>query len=214
MRNDTAAIVRLALLLGAALPAGLAAQDAPAVRLYQVEVVIFAQPQGTSVERSPRGPTELIVTDGEAGLDATADASPDDAAVADPAESPAPRSRGYAPPRAPLALSNVAARLNTGGYRLLWHQAWVQPAGDTAPADLARLAALGQGRATPELGGTISLSQGRFMHLGMELEWRSATGLEAELRERRRIRTGTDQYFDHPRIGAIAVVKEIRAGAD
>jgi hypothetical protein len=201
MRHDTAAVVRLALLLGAALPTGLAAQDAPAGRLYQVEVVIFAHPQGTSSERSPRGPAELIEVDGEPGLDAADDA----------VASPSPQARGYAPPRAPLALSNVAARLNTGGYRLLWHQAWVQPAGDTAPAELAALAALGQGRATQQLDGTISLSQGRFLHLGMELEWRSATGLEAELRERRRIRTGTDQYFDHPRIGAIAVVNTLRA---
>lgn len=191
------------------MPAGLAAQDA-SQRLYQVEVVIFAQPPGTSAERGPRKAPELFQTGGEAGLDAQDESLSGDSDVEEPAPV-SPLARGYASPRAPLTLANVAARLNTGGYRLLWHQAWVQPASDATAADLGVLAALGQGRAASDLSGAISLWQGRFLHLGMELEWRSADGPKAELRQRRRVRTGVDQYFDHPRIGAIAVVTELRA---
>jgi hypothetical protein len=107
----------------------------------------------------------------------------------------------------------VAARLNTGGYRLLWHQAWVQPPLDGAAVELSPLATLGKGPVTPGLSGAVSLSISRFLHLGMELELNSASGLEAELRQRRRVRPGVDQYFDHPRIGVIAVVTEIRGQA-
>lgn len=211
MRIERPILPLLAALLGAAaMPTGLAAQDAPA-RMYQVEVVIFTQPPGTSSERGPREAPELFETGGEAGLDAAAEEVPGSDGADEPPVAASPLARGYATPRAPLTLTNVAARLNTGGYRLLWHQAWVQPATDATPADLGVLAALGQGRATEALSGAISLWQGRFLHLGMELEWRSADGLEAELRQRRRVRPGVDQYFDHPRIGAIAVVTELRA---
>lgn len=214
MRIDTIAVLRLAVMLSFAAPTGLAAQDAPR-RLYQVEVVIFAQPPGTSVERGPRQSADAIEGRGQAGLESgleQGDERPGEYSAAEPAEPVSPLDRGYAAPRAPLTLANVAARLNTGGYRLLWHQAWVQPGDDATGAELNLLAALGQGRATPELSGTISLWQGRFLHLGIELEWRSAGGLEAELRQRRRVRPGLDQYFDHPRIGAIAVVSELPAG--
>lgn len=216
MRIDTPAVLRLVALLGLAVPAGLVAQDAPP-RLYQVEVVVFAQPEGTSVERGPRQTSDPGGARVRAGLGdgledelAPGDEAPpgDFAAAGSPVS---PLERGYAAPTAPLALANVAARLDTGGYRLLWHQAWVQPATDATAADLNVLAALGRGRASADLGGAISLWQGRFLHLGMELEWRSATGLRAELHQRRRVRMGADQYFDHPRIGVIAVVTELPA---
>ena len=216
MRIEAPRLLTLAALLGTALvgatlPAGLAAQTAPA-RLYQVEVVIFAHPPGTSVEHGPRGKPAMIDDGESAGPGTAAGERPGESAAADPADRPAPLAAGYAPPGAPLALGNVAARLNSGGYRLLWHQAWVQPAID-APMDLAVLAALGRGRADPELTGAIGLSQGRFLHLGLDLEWRARGDLAAVLRERRRVRTGDDQYLDNPRIGAIAVVTEVRQGS-
>lgn len=214
MRIDSLAVLRLAVVLGVATPIGLAAQDAPQ-RRYQVEVVVFAQPPGTSVERPPRESVEPTESTGRAGLEGDletgGETAPTEYIPAESAEPVSPLDRGYTAPGAPLALANVAARLNTGGYRLLWHQAWVQPASDATAADLNVLAALGRGQASPDLSGAISLWQGRFLHLGMELEWRSRAGLEAELRQRRRIRTGVDQYFDHPRIGVIAVVTELPA---
>lgn len=75
--------------------------------------------------------------------------------------------------------------------------------------DLPLLAALGQGRADAALLGRISLTSARFLHLGMQLELRSGESLAAEMDQRRRVRPGVDQYYDHPRIGVIAVVTEI-----
>jgi len=202
---------RTALPAVALLMLGLAsgAADAQAQpRLYQVEVVIFSQPAGSSVERLPL--TQARATGPEARPGPAPEAGPEN--VPDPDALTA--LGGMAPilpvgvsgPVAPRQLDAVARRLNTGGYRLLWHQAWVQPARGREGLDLATLAALGQGPAAPELSGAITLSAGRFLHLGLSVELASELGLEATLQQQRRVRLGDQHYFDHPHIGIIAVI--------
>jgi hypothetical protein len=191
-------------------------------QLYQVEVVIFSQPAGTSAERPPRQPlpaeeptTERMPAPAtEPSPEASAEAGPgaEDLAELDPTLSLLPE--GFSVPKLPLILEAVARRLNTGGYRLLWHQAWIQPPLAREGPHLVLLAALGQGPATPGLEGTMSLVAGRFLHLGVDLTLSSASGLEAELRQRRRLRPRVQQYFDHPRIGIVAVVTPVEIGAD
>jgi hypothetical protein len=181
----------------------------PDPRHYQVEVVVFAQPAGASVELPPRQPAPRAP--GEA--DTEREMLPDElvAEEDDAAERLAP---GFAPAAMPLELGRVAAAMNRGGYRLLWHQAWVQPAlqGEAPPLD--ELAELGGVAVAAGLQGTVSLTAGRFLHLGIDLELHSAAGLEAELRQRRRIRLGVEQYFDHPAIGVIAVVNRLEPETD
>lgn len=194
-----------AILVAAMPPRPAAAQDVGA-RLYQVEVVIFEQPSGTSVERPPRAAPalphdavdRLSREDVPGGLDE----------AAEPAATPE-LPAGFAGPRAPLKLANVAARVNSGGFRLLWHQAWIQPATAGAGPGLPLLAALGQGRAQAEISGTVTLTAGRFLHLGFALELRTAQGVDAELQQRRRVRLGDEHYFDDPRIGVIALVSPL-----
>jgi len=194
---------------------GLAAGQAGAQtgeRRYQVEVVIFSQPAGTSVEQRPLQPAPQS----EAGLEpmqgARFDAETPGASLAGAADAGdiAPvLPPGVAGPAAPRKLDAVARRLNTGGFTLLWHQAWVQPAVAGDGLELATLAALGQGPAAPELSGVISLTAGRFLHLGMAIELRSEAGLQAVLTQRRRVRPEVDHYFDHPHIGVIALVTPV-----
>jgi hypothetical protein len=204
---------RRALVALAMLTLGLAGTEAlaqAAGRAYQVEIVIFAQPDG-SLEFPPRqdlppGGAPALPAPGSVALPADdPDAPP--GAVAEEAAPLLPA--GFSGARLPLALEAVAARLNRGGYQLLWHQAWVQPTVNRGVPELAVLAALGQGPATPDLSGVIHLSAGRFLHLGLDLELRSAETVVAELRQRRRIRLSAQQYFDHPRIGVIALVTPI-----
>jgi hypothetical protein len=195
----------------------LAAPAAQAQRAYQVELVVFAHPAGSSVERAPRADAveppasarRLLEGEPEGDeefIDLTAMlAGPQDPAA--PAVLPA----GFLAPANPLALRNVAARLNTGGYRLLWHQAWVQPATGRSNVDLELLATLGKGHATPGLTGTIQLAARRFLHLGVDLEWQSAGTVEAHMREQRRMRLNEEHYLDHGRIGVIAVVTPLGA---
>jgi hypothetical protein len=215
-----AAVALLALFAGAA-------HAQVADRLLQVEVVIFAHPPGTSAELPPLRPPPLIESGAESeetsGLDSETEAMlaaelEAALALAPVAELPLEATlpslpQGFASPQMPLVLGGVARRLNTGGYRLLWHQAWVQRPQRGAGIDLAALATLGQGTALPELSGEIGLNSRRFLHLGLDLELAPADGAPDELRQRRRIRLGEEHYFDHPRIGAIAVIRALDPAA-
>jgi hypothetical protein len=195
----------------------LAAPAAQAQRAYQVELVVFAHPAGSSAERAPFA--AALESAGEARPLLETDAAGDEEFLDLAALLPEPQDpgvvaalpAGFLPPGNPLALRTVAARLNTGGYRLLWHQAWVQPATGRTAVDLELLAPLGQGHATPGLTGTIQLAARRFLHLGVDLEWQSAGTLEARMRQQRRMRLNEDHYLDHPRIGVIAVVTPLGA---
>ena len=212
-RHARPAILRPLALLCAIGSLGVASTDAAAqsgAPVYQVEVVIFAQPAGTSAELPPAGRTrpESQDADFESGDD------PDLAVeVGDPSAGPdsAPPllPDSLATPALPLQLSAVAARLNSGGYRLLWHQGWVQAPAAGVALDLATLAALGQGPAVPGLSGTISLMAGRFLHLGVDVELQSGATPEAELRQRHRIRQGVEHYLDGPHIGIVALVRRV-----
>jgi|GEM_PF-2507371 len=192
------------------------AQDQP--RLYQVEVVIFSQPAGSSVERQPQPQPQAPATGPEARPGPAPEAGPENVpdpdAPTDPEGTAPSLPIGVSGPVAPRQLDAVARRLNTGGYRLLWHQAWVQPARGREGLELATLAALGQGPAAPGLSGAITLTAGRFLHLGMAVELASELGLEATLEQQRRVRLGEEHYFDHPNIGIIAVINRHQAGGD
>ena len=188
------------------------AQDEPPPR-FQVEVLVFLQPEGSSVELPPPLPPaeQLVIPGGDAAVPAgeepgapTPAKEPLDGRLSEP-ELPA----GFVRQLEPLQLENAAAALRRRGYVPLWHQAWIQPPAGRDGVDLPLLAALGQGPSQPGLEGAISLSQGRFLHLGLELRWQPAGVLEAEMKQRRRVRTGDEHYFDHPRLGVLAVVQRV-----
>lgn len=193
--------VLLSPLLALSFPSGYAGAQ-PAGPLYQVEVVIFAQPPGTSAELPPLPGTEAEIPPA-LGDSLDDDAWPD----ANHAEPSLPE--GFTVAVMPRQLDAVARRLNTGGFQLLWHQAWIQPPAERDGAELSLLAALGQGTASSALSGRIDLSAGRFLHLGVDIELQSETGLEATMHQRRRIRPRVEQYFDHPRIGIVAVITPV-----
>lgn len=206
-------LLAAALMLAFAARYAAAQVDAP---LYQVEVVIFSQPTGTSMERPPSRPSQS--PDTRLIPELTPDPELEDALAMDAPpeadeESPIlPESLSV--PKMPLQLAAVAARLNTGGYRLLWHQAWVQSPLGGVGLELATLAALGRGPADPGLSGSISLTAGRFLHLGVGIELQSPAGLEAVMQQQSRVRPGLEQYFDHPRIGIVALISPIENGDD
>lgn len=187
-----------------------------AERAYQVELLVFSQPAGTSREQHPPRPRSGA-PDLEPGAivllpDAVAErrAAGSGEAVKD---SPLPPP-GFGPPVAPLSLAAVASQLARNGFPTLWHQAWIQGPGAREGPELGVLAALGQGRAEPGLSGTVNLAVGRFLHLELALELDTPAGFEAELRQRRSMRLGTEHYFDHPRIGVIAVVTAVERPID
>jgi hypothetical protein len=185
------------------------AQEDPRPR-FQVEVLVFLQPEGISVELPPPLPQPEALAPGADAMAADAGEAAAQSPGAD--ESAAPEAglpAGFAPPLEPLQLENAAAALRRRGYVQLWHQAWIQPPADRDGIALPLLAALGRGAAQAGLDGTVSLTQGRFLHLGLDLRWQPGEVLEAELQQRRRLRTREEHYFDHPRLGVLAVVQPV-----
>jgi hypothetical protein len=179
--------------------------------LYQVEVVIFSQPSGSTLERLPRvqvtpswQPVRRRMRRFPAGRFTQTEAERMDALLAE----------GFAGPANARRLNAVATRLNTGGYRLLWHQAWVQPALARGAARVADPRRPGPGQADPGLSGAIGLTARRFLHFEVDIELHRQGRLEAKLLQTRRVRPMVDQYMDHSHIGVIAVVSPVEIAAD
>ena len=216
----TRAMLAALCLAACALPLQARGADAPH---YQVELLVFLQPQGISAERPPQEasqPEEETTAPGAGPhMQPGSGAPPADAAGAGEAgeteEAPeaAALPEGFLPPAEPLELGASATALSRQGYRVLWHQAWVQPGGARGGIDLPVLAALGQGPADPGLTGAIGLSAGRNLHLAVTLEWRPDGMLEASMQQRRRVRAGSEHYFDHPRLGVLARVQRLEPAA-
>jgi hypothetical protein len=198
-------------------------------RTYQVEVVVFEQSGATAEVLFFQEP-ELAP---EAGADP--DALVEEAGSSLPEPSPgalvaaeaAPKEEeegpvlpeGFGGPIDELQMEALIERLDAGGYRVLWHQAWTQPAGEREQdqaVPLAVLAALGGGEAAPELSGSVELAAGRYLHLGLDLSVPADGEATYTLARSRRVKINDLHYFDHPRLGAITLVTvpEAQPGAE
>ena len=196
----------LALLL--ALPLGAPAQETG--RTYQIEMVIFEQSGNAA---------ELLVFP-EADIDGLpADPDGNGPAIrvpgaAEPAPTPVEDAEpavagGFGGPIDSARMNAYLRRLNSGGYRVRWHQAWTQRASDRTQrmaTPLPVLAALGGGQADPGLEGSVELSAGTYLHLGLELEVPAGETGTYTLSQRRRVKINELHHFDHPRIGVITLV--------
>lgn len=97
-------------------------------------------------------------------------------------------------------------------YRPLAYLSWSQPALGRAAAPSFWLADVGA--TPPGLQGQVKLYKERFVHLALDLTWQEAAGAQparpaARIEESRRLRGDLVQYFDNPRFGAIAYVREL-----
>jgi hypothetical protein len=215
------------LLLLATISAALAvAERIPAQELeseparYRIEVILFEHADGAATpedpglpELPPELPPELL-SEEAAPPDP---ASPEEDAPLAGTEAALP----FYAPAEDLALSDIADRLRRrSGYRVLLHQAWLQPGLDRAsavPVELDRLArsAGGDEPGTPADAGSLADASGqlsasavfyrsRYLHLALDAGL--AGEADSRIRERRRMRIGELHYFDAPRLGAIATV--------
>lgn len=123
------------------------------------------------------------------------------------------------------ALGPIYARLQrVDAYEPLAHVGWVQPARGTSDAKPYRFDSdSGPHR---EVGGSVTLYKERFVHLQIDLTLTDPAPLpdstkifpgptatvthdDFKLTESRRIRGPGVHYFDHPRFGVIAIVREV-----
>jgi hypothetical protein len=190
-------------------------------RTYQMEVVVFEQSGATAevlfFPEAELEPDALIEEE-----DSLPESSPEPpmAAEAPPTEEQGPvLPENFGGPIDEPQMEALIGRLNAGGYRVLWHQAWTQPAGERTQGQavpLPVLAALGGGEAAPELSGSVELAAGRYLHLRLDLSIPADGEGTYTLSQSRRVKVDDLHYFDHPRLGAITLVTvpEAQPGAD
>jgi len=117
--------------------------------------------------------------------------------------------------------------LASGDYTIISHKRWIQ---DAIPKTEAKLIRIANGE--EKLDGTVLFYKGRFLHVNLNLvlteELRAAEnggdnkGMDGNtsfgntanyfiIKENRRVRSATLNYFDHPRFGVIVQVNQVNA---
>lgn len=152
---------------------------------------------------------ELIVFRHSGANDAlgTARAAPEPAG---PATTP-PQARMLPLPPARQQLAGVEATLRRSGLgRVVARTGWSQvvPAGGSLPIRIEELPGIPAG-----LRGVVALERGQFLTLRLDLVLAAQGGGFLNLRERRRVKYGERHYFDHPVLGAIALVSPVKPDA-
>ncbi len=118
--------------------------------------------------------------------------------------------RVEAMPETAWQLASIDASLVRRGYTLLAHLEWaalVPPNGRTT----ARLEDLLTGP-TP-LAGSVAVQRSQYLFLGVDVDFAVPDGPTYSMRERRRVKFGERNYFDHPAFGLIAQITPSRGAA-
>lgn len=112
-------------------------------------------------------------------------------------------------PPARLQLAGAAAALRKrADYGVLALGGWTMPVASGASGTVALGDALGMASgASTLLAGSVSLSRGTYLTLGLDLLWTPQPGYQLALTERRRVKFNERHYFDHESFGAIVLVR-------
>ncbi len=121
-----------------------------------------------------------------------------------------------------MSLGDAWGRLERlDAYLPLAYLSWSQPARPRAAAQPLPVGYAGA--VPPGLIGQVTLYKERFLHLALDLAWQASPGNPASLDqvappaeyidESRRLTSDLVQYFDNPRFGAIAYVRELEIAA-
>lgn len=189
----------------------LAADPAPATgpTQYTIEIVVFRTnaPLGVAedwkTEAGGKNPTSTADDGGE-----------------DPATPGSQERLSFQPlTSAAFRLAGTDAALRrSANYEVLAHVAWTQPATAFGGNAGVSLSSLNVGNTT--LRGQVGLEQGRFLHLNVDLSWTpndppasllgGAQGpVTFAIKQKRRVKTAEQHYFDHPAFGVIAIVTPV-----
>lgn len=179
-------------------PGEVAAPDAGLDDRHRVEVIVFRHldQRGTTAE-------EAQVVEPAATL------VPDDSALSPETTRDAVAVQELS--AAELKLGAIAAKLRqSAAYRLLYHGGWLQSFDSRERATPTPLPAAARAAG---LDGTITLYRENYLHALLDIGLRepSANKPGAEvlyvLRQGRRLRGTTAQYFDHPQFGLILLAE-------
>ena len=113
-------------------------------------------------------------------------------------------------PETAWQLGTIEASLLRRGYTVLAHTEWaalVPPNGRTT-ARLEDVLTV----PTP-LAGTVAVQRSQYLFLGVDIDFAVPDGPTYSMRERRRVKFGERNYFDHPAFGLIAQITPSRGAA-
>lgn len=112
-------------------------------------------------------------------------------------------------PAVRLQLAGAAATLRKRAeYGVLALGGWTMPVTANASGTVALGDALGfAGGTSPTLSGSISLSRGNYLSVGLDLLWTPQPGYHLVIAERRRVKFNERHYFDHESFGAVLLVR-------
>lgn len=157
-------------------------------QLYRIELLVFSQPSGATAEHWDGIPelaypdrTRFLTYPGEqaaARVEAAATSIPGDSTVEQAGALPGPvQAATFTTLSAgERRLSNKAAAMQRSGrYRILFHEAWIQPLYSEAQAQPIVLDRSGDGGPWPELQGTVKLYLARYVYLESNL-WLNTAG--------------------------------------
>jgi glucose/arabinose dehydrogenase len=109
-------------------------------------------------------------------------------------------------PQEAWQLQNLAGGLRrSGGYRVLGYGAWIA----TVRANGSLAVPVESVMPGSGLTGAVTVQRGQFLFLRVELDYATPEGRVYQLRERRRVKFNERHYFDHPALGAIAVISPL-----
>ena len=217
--------IRTVFLLLLALCTAASAQDEERNRIYTIEIVVFARADAPPL-------SALAETVSEPEFWGTR-----------LAQGPAPLLDGVSAPAVFTSLSErefelgqAAARLAQNGMRKVLHTAWRQPmfsfrdgkrvrVNGSSDIIVQRYDSTGaSARGVPELDGMVGLRLGRYVNLEMDFLLRRDSPNSADpetrgydvfrLSQRRQIRIGETQYFDHEAFGVLARISRLDALAE
>lgn len=117
-----------------------------------------------------------------------------------------------------LKLGGVVSELRSSGVRKpILHIGWRQPVLERGKARPVWIQGGPQqyradGRAMPEISGTLLLTRSRFLHVWTDLMYLEpgSQGVPFHMKDHRRMRSGEIHYIDHPMFGMIILCTPIR----
>lgn len=113
-------------------------------------------------------------------------------------------------PQGSLQLAGAAAALRKrADYGLIALGGWVMPVPPNATGTIALgdVLAAAAGTTAGQVSGSLVLTRGTYLTVGLDALWVPKDGLQLVLSEKRRVKFNERHYFDHESFGAIVLVR-------
>ena len=122
-----------------------------------------------------------------------------------------PMTLGETLPRTSFALTGESSRLSRNGYRVLYHNSWVEQFSPNSRSTVLL------SDPTAGLEGTVRIERQRFLHVYPDInlnlaQYSGQMGTAVRMNENRRMRSSELHYIDHPVMGMLVLFRPVKQG--